>query len=166
MSPTITLYHTTNLASALKMKELGIGLDLDDYRNFISLLCKQFQVDVKEMESLLDEFLLDTEANGGVSFFQNQKACEAISHYGRFGGEWREQITKKALKRIARIKKIPYHTIKSSGTDFLGINSSPAIVKVELPLDYVANPHQISQGGEVYTVKKVPSCFIVDIINL
>ena len=162
MKESITLFHTTNEISAQSMIRNGIGLNLNDYQKYITSICKDLDVSPEKVSPILKLFKDDSEANGGVSFFQDNESCLRIAHYAKFGGEWREQIIERTLKRIARIKSTPYKSIKHIGIKYLGIDSKPVIVKVILPIDMIANPEQIGKRTEIYTKSKVPAEYILE----
>lgn len=162
MNKTITLYHLTNEDSAKSMLINGIGLDISDYEKYIISICEELNVPTNKILPILDLFKDDTEANGGVSFFQKASSCLRISHYAKYGGEWRSQIIERVLKRISRMKKTPYETLRKIGFKYLGSDSKPVIVQVTIPIHMVENPEKIGQQSELYTKCKVPTEYIID----
>ena len=162
MSENITLFHTTNENSAKLMIKNGIGLENNDYQNYIKLMCEELDVPVEKVISIFNDFKKDAECNGTVSFFQDEKTCMRIVHYGKFGGEWRNLVIERALKRIARLKKVPYTKIKHIGIKYLGTDSEPVIVEVSIPVSMIFNKEMIGKKSELYTMEKVPAKYIVN----
>lgn len=139
---------------------------MDDYRSLSDKLALDFEVASSIFSKLLSDIANDGEANGGVSFFPHLEQCIRIAKYGETGGEWKGSFVKDCLKRIARVKKIPFANLKPRVTDYTGGDSPNVVVVVKLPIEYIANAKSIGKSVELYTLRKVPPKYITEVLSL
>jgi hypothetical protein len=166
LSNTVRLYHTTNLWSANAMRSTGLGLDMGDYRKLAKEIADIVGVDVTLFSPILQRVESDSEANGGVSFFQSLEAARRIAHYAKFGGEWRELILKAFLKKAARQLKVPYRSLTHLLPKYTGTDSTAVAVVVDIPISLIHNQQHLGSSSEVYTLKKVDAKYIVDVLRI
>lgn len=156
----VKLFHTTNRLSAENMLKVGMGMNLDDYQNLAIQVALFTKTPIEKLQKVIKEVQNDSEANGGVSFWQKEESAKRIANYATFGGEWKGNIVSRMLKIAARYNKLKYVTYKELFLELTGSNSEAVIVIANIPYELIINQEKIGSTSELYTYKKVSPEFI------
>jgi hypothetical protein len=164
------LYHATDLDSAKNMLKMGIGLDLEDYRNLLNKIAQKYKIPIFLVEKALvawtrNEDITRGEYQGGVSFFPNIKDAKLIALiYASGAGEWKGNLLNIFIKKYARYLKVSFNSLEMQSIykQVLG-RDIPVIVEVNLPVNLISNKENIRGDCELYTNSKVPSKYIIKI---
>ncbi|MFH1823843.1 MAG: hypothetical protein ABH873_01280 [Candidatus Firestonebacteria bacterium] len=171
----VILYHGTNLFSAINMKKEGMGLNLNDYKNLILDISKEYNIPEAIGNKSFEHWTKHEDINrgefqGGVSFFQDFKSAKNIaSIYAKMGGEWRGHLIDILLKKFARYKKVSFNSnpikkiYKQVMLKYVGSFSKPVVVKVRIPISFIKNKKDIGKDIELYTLTKVPKKYILEV---
>lgn len=161
----ITLYHTTNLKSAERMRLHGIGLTKADYRLIYEEVKDYFNVPDSELMRVgLPEFSSTYPCS--ASFWPTIEQAMACRHLGLIGGELKGLYVKALVTRAARFMGKPYRELAEVTERVTGGSTGAVVVVSEVPASLLANPEVVGTRYEHITKNKVPADCIRRVICL